>query len=72
MNWYGKKFLEASVGNIVRRVCSEKVELEVDPMRTPDKAPKDIERSVGILGFWCQEFWQSIYAARSECPKYVS
>ncbi|CAG8670670.1 16366_t:CDS:2, partial [Acaulospora colombiana] len=33
MAWYGKKFLEASVGPVIRRMIAEKVEIEVDPSK---------------------------------------
>ncbi|KAG8822095.1 hypothetical protein FRC17_009654 [Serendipita sp. 399] len=33
MGWYGKSFLDASVGPIIRRMINENVEIEVDPSR---------------------------------------
>lgn len=33
MAWYGKTFLDASVGPIIRRMIKENVEIEVDPSR---------------------------------------
>ncbi|KAG9041850.1 hypothetical protein FS842_002413, partial [Serendipita sp. 407] len=33
MAWYGKSFLDISVGPIIRRMISENVEIEVDPSR---------------------------------------
>ena len=70
MSFYGKAFLEASVGNVLRRLCSEKVAIEVDPSRS-GKSLKDIERNVETLIYWCQEFWKQIYSVRSKCPEYV-
>ncbi|KAJ7783784.1 GTPase activating protein [Mycena maculata] len=67
MNWYGKAFLEASIGGVLRRLCAEKVGIEVDPMRS-GKGTKDVERNLDLLIYWCQEFWNQIYSVRMECP----
>ncbi|KAI0778198.1 Rho GTPase activation protein [Trametes elegans] len=67
MSWYGMPFLEASVGATIRRLCSEKVAIEVDPVRI-GKGPKAIEKNVELLVVWCREFWDQIYAARTQCP----
>jgi hypothetical protein len=67
MNWYGKAFLEASIGGVLRRLCAEKVAIEVDPMRS-GKGTKDVERNLEQLIYWCGEFWKQIYAVRTECP----
>lgn len=74
MNWYGKGYLEASVGSVVRRIINEKVAIEVDPIRSAraskdqeKKGQKDQERLI----FWCGEVWNSIYNARGECPRCV-
>ncbi|KAJ7487599.1 GTPase activating protein [Mycena galericulata] len=67
MNWYGKAFLEASIGSVLRRLCAEKVGIEVDPMRS-GKGTKDVERNLDLLIYWCQEFWNQIYSVRGECP----
>ena len=60
-------FLEASVGPSIRRLCSEKVAIEVDPVRI-GKGGRAIERNVELLVAWCQEFWERIYDARRQCP----
>jgi hypothetical protein len=70
MTWYGKAFLEASIGSVIRRVCAEKVAIEVDPFRS-GKSTKDVERNVDQLIYWCQEFWTQIYSVRAECPQCV-
>ncbi|KAF4623907.1 hypothetical protein D9613_001809 [Agrocybe pediades] len=67
MTWYGKAFLEASIGTVLRRLCMEKVAIEVDPMRS-GKGSKDVEKNVEVLLYWCHEFWNAIYAVRNECP----
>ena len=70
MAWYGKEFLEASIGGVLRRLCVEKVAIEVDPLRS-GKNSKDVERNVEQLIYWCKEFWNQIYSVRSHCPRYV-
>lgn len=70
MNWYGKAFLEASVGGVIRKLCREKIAIEVDPARR-SKGLKDIERNFELLTTWCQEFLDQIYAVRTECPQCV-
>jgi hypothetical protein len=67
MAWYGKSFLESSVGSVIRRICIERISIEVDPSKAP-KPTRDLERNVETLVYWCQEMWSSIYKARSECP----
>ncbi|KAJ7900348.1 GTPase activating protein [Mycena olivaceomarginata] len=67
MNWYGKAFLEASIGSVLRRLCAEKVGIEVDPVRS-GKGTKDAEKNLELLIYWCQEFWNQIYSVRNECP----
>ncbi|KAI0257140.1 Rho GTPase activation protein [Lactifluus subvellereus] len=67
MGWYGKSFLEASVGLTIRRLCLENVSIEVDPLRNA-KGPKDVERNVDLLVFWCKEIWEQIYSVRQQCP----
>ncbi|KAI0335260.1 Rho GTPase activation protein [Cubamyces sp. BRFM 1775] len=67
MSWYGMSFLESSVGPTIRRLCAEKVAIEVDPVRI-GKGPKAIEKNVELLVSWCREFWDHIYEARTQCP----
>ena len=70
MNWFGKPFLEASIGNVLRELCAEKISIEVDPMRS-GKGTKDAERNVEHLIHWCKKFWDQIYKVRVTCPKFV-
>ncbi|KAI0308203.1 Rho GTPase activation protein [Multifurca ochricompacta] len=67
MGWYGKNFLEASVGFTIRRLCFENVSIEVDPLRNA-KGPKDVERNVDLLVYWCREIWEQIYSTKHQCP----
>lgn len=64
---FGKPFLEASIGPVIRRLIAEKVHIEVDPLRS-GKGTKDQEKNVEHLVAWCKEFWNNIYAVRGECP----
>lgn len=68
---YGKAFLEASIGSVIRRLCTEKIAIEVDPVRS-GKSPKETEKSVEMLVYWLREFWKQIYSVRGECPQCVS
>jgi hypothetical protein len=68
MGWYGKSFLEASVGATIRRLCLDNVSIEVDPLRNA-KGPKDVERNVDLLVYWCKEIWEQIYSVRQQCPE---
>lgn len=70
MGWYGKSFLEASVGTTIRRLCLDNVSIEVDPLRNV-KGPKVVERNVDLLVYWCREIWEQIYSVRQQCPEYV-
>lgn len=38
--WYGKAFLDASIGPVIRRMINEHVEIEVDPSRRPVNSAK--------------------------------
>ncbi|KAF8642289.1 hypothetical protein AX16_009559 [Volvariella volvacea WC 439] len=68
MVWYGKAFLEASIGAVLRKLYAEKVGIEVDPVRS-GKGVKDIERNVDQLLHWCKEFWLQIDGAKAKCPQ---
>ncbi|KAG7099214.1 hypothetical protein E1B28_001081 [Marasmius oreades] len=67
MAWYGMEFLETSIGSVLRRLISEKVSIEVDPMRS-GKSQKDIERNVELLISWCRKIWTQIFTSRQACP----
>lgn len=67
MAFYGKAFLESSIGSTIRRICSEKIAIEVDPVRS-GKGAKEVERGVDQLIHWSQEVWNQIYAVRNQCP----
>ena len=44
MAWYGRAFLDASVGPIIRRMINENVEIEVDPSRLPSSSSSSSKR----------------------------
>jgi hypothetical protein len=65
----GSEFLEASIGEPVRRLCAERLEIEIDPSRvkgnTSDRAMLD---QVSELQKWTGKVWNQIYASRQRCP----
>lgn len=48
MNYFGKGFLEASVGPVIRKLIAQGVVIEVDPVRS-GKGVKDHEKHVDLL-----------------------
>lgn len=78
MRFYGRSFLDASVGPVIRRLCNERVEIRLDPSsHTLSQREQDRPRSSGrdgaadatkMLAYWCNEFWCQIYNVRTECP----
>lgn len=66
----GREFLDASIGDIVRRLCTEKVEIEIDPSRMkPGVKDKELQHNVHELLDWTSALWNSIYDARNFCPE---
>ena len=78
MRFYGRSFLDASVGPVIRRLCNERVEIRLDPSsHALSQREQDRPRSSGrdgaadatrTLAYWCNEFWCQIYNVRTECP----
>lgn len=68
MHICGAQWLEASIGPVLRRVCSEKVFIETDPARLGTKQAHLQEANIKLLIDWCQKFLKSIYDARDQCP----
>lgn len=62
MNLYGKSFLDASIGPVLRRLCAERVTIE------EGKTGKDGDRNNELMKYWTQQFWNQIYSVRAECP----
>jgi hypothetical protein len=70
MSFFGRPFLEASVGPSIQELCTERIELETDPARNT-KGAKDLENSIRALPIWCNKFWANVYKMRDFCPPYV-
>ena len=77
MRFYGRSFLDASVGPVIRRLCNERIEIKLDPsshaMSLDQERPRSSGRDIAVdatktLGYWCNEIWSQIYYARTECP----
>ena len=68
--WYGNAFLEASIGVVLRQLISDKVAIEVDPVRN-SKPSKDVVKNIDLLILWCERFWKRIFEVRKACPEYV-
>jgi hypothetical protein len=75
MRFYGRSFLDASIGPVIRRMCNERVEIRLDP--STSQREQERPRSSGrdgaadatrALAYWCNEFWCQIYNVRTECP----
>ncbi|KIJ26917.1 hypothetical protein M422DRAFT_216095 [Sphaerobolus stellatus SS14] len=67
MTFFGRPFLEASVGYSIHELVIERVELETDPRRN-QKGTKDVENSIKLLQVWCEKFWKRIWDMREHCP----
>ena len=70
MSFFGRPWLEASVGPSIHELVVDRVELETDPARN-QKGAKDVENSIRQLPIWCKKFWDRIYDNRELCPPYV-
>jgi len=66
-SFWGRSYLELSIGPTVRRMCEERVSLEVERRGDGDKE-KDLADNVTELVKWAQEMWDGIYNCRAECP----
>lgn len=65
----GAEYLDASIGEPIRRICAEKVEIEIDPMKLkPGTKDKELQANVHALHEWTLTLWNSIYDAREKCP----
>ena len=81
MWFYGRSFLDASVGPVLRCLCNERVEIELDPVscamskrdqeysRTSARSGRDAAvDATRMLGYWFNGIWSQIYNVRTECP----
>lgn len=66
----GAEYLEASIGEPVRRLCAEGIDLEIDPSRMkPGYKEKELNANIQGLKEWTMAVWTSIYDAREKCPR---
>ncbi|KAH8928135.1 hypothetical protein BT69DRAFT_1329865 [Atractiella rhizophila] len=70
MRWRGMDYVDKAVGGVVRKICAEKVVLEIDPSKC--KNEKEVKENVKELKKWSEACWRSIYDSRSACPAYVA
>ena len=69
MRLIGTEYLDASVGNVIRKLCADKVEVEIDPSRMkPGFKDKELQHNVHSLHDWTLAVWNAIYDAREKCP----
>lgn len=86
MRWYGKAWLDESLGMVIQRIVAEKVHVETD-MAHIEKSlrrdgsgghidasslAKELESNVKTLVYWCEQVWTSVVNARGQCPKCVA
>lgn len=63
------EYLDASVGDIVRRICKEKPDVEIDPLKARGAKEKELAQNARDLQDWTKRLWQGIFAARDKCPQ---
>lgn len=66
MRLVGMDFLENSVGQVLRKLCEERVSIEIDPARLDSK--DNLSDNVKSLEKWCEAIWDSMYNSRHSCP----
>ncbi|GAA5833590.1 hypothetical protein JCM9279_001570 [Rhodotorula babjevae] len=65
----GAEYLDASIGEVIRRIVAEKVEIEIDPMKLrPGTKDKELQANVHLLREWALTLFNAIYDARERCP----
>ncbi|GAA5895340.1 hypothetical protein JCM8208_005983 [Rhodotorula glutinis] len=65
----GAEYLDASIGEVIRRIVAEKVEIEIDPMKLrPGTKDKELQSNVHLLREWALTLFNAIYDAREKCP----
>ncbi|GAA5894034.1 uncharacterized protein JCM6883_003702 [Sporobolomyces salmoneus] len=66
----GAEYLEASIGETIRKIIKDKVEIEIDPMKLKSGyKDKELLSNVHALHEWTTTLWNSIYDARERCPQ---
>lgn len=64
----GSDYLEVSIGEVVRKICADKVEIEIDPSKAKGK-DKELAENIKLLQQWSTKVWESIYVTRHHCPQ---
>ena len=67
MTQYGSSWLEKSLGEPLRTICDRGIAVETDPGKRT-KGLKDHDQNMTVLTECCSRVWNSIYAAREDCP----
>lgn len=68
----GVDFLESSIGDVIRQICKEKVEIEIDPSRLQAIGrERTLAENVQDLESWTRAVWDAIYNNRHQCPRCV-
>lgn len=70
MRLIGQEYLESSIGRVIRQLCLDKVEVEIDPskMKTGARA-KELQTNARELNEWTMRLWNAIYDSRQDCPR---
>ncbi|GAA96793.1 hypothetical protein E5Q_03465 [Mixia osmundae IAM 14324] len=66
MRLIGQDLLETSLGPLVRRICRDDIDIEIDPARL--RKDKAVQEGVKSLHSWAVKLWTSIYDSRQTCP----
>lgn len=71
MRIIGADWLESSIGDVIRRICQERIEVEIDPSKIPGaERDKNIQdQHVAALQVWTSQVWDAIYISRHRCPR---
>ena len=69
MRLIGQEYLEASVGRVIRQLCLDKVEVEIDPSKMKAARSKDLQSKARVLNEWTVLLWNAIYDSRQDCPR---
>lgn len=66
MRSVGSDYLDNTVGPVLRRLCEERIFIEIDPSRLDHRS--SLHENVRNLETWCDAVWSSIYNSRHSCP----
>jgi len=64
-----KDTIASALGELVSILCSNKVEVEIDPAKL--SPGQRLHTNVADLNHWTKQIWNLIYLTRSKCPKSV-